>query len=325
MAEAGGMRGMNGTSGSASLGHPADPAHPAAEGTGRKARMLGIVLACCAAAVLLFAAVQWLTWPDVAGLAMRPPERTAFMDAFRARRRAAGEDTTVSWRWVEWDRISVHLKRAAVAAEDMEFFSHSGFSASEMEVALRDAFAGERFRGASTITQQLAKNLWLSPSRNPWRKVKEALLTKSLERHLDKRRILAIYLNVVEFGPGVYGAEAAARRYFGVSAAELTEHQAAMLAAGLPRPSTWHPGTSSAAYARYVSDIEARMERATFLWRVLGAQPAPLLPDTLVVDSLVIPDVDSIPIPDSVGPRPPPADTGGGAAAVRELQTPIRR
>jgi monofunctional biosynthetic peptidoglycan transglycosylase len=280
--------------------HP-EPAPPPAKWALRRGRTVAIVLLACVALVLLFALFQWLTWPDVKGLATRPPERTAFMDAYRARRRAAGEDTTVSWRWVAWDEISVHLKRAVVSAEDMEFFSHSGFSASEMEVALREAFAGERFRGASTITQQLAKNLWLSPSRNPWRKVKEALLTKSLERHLDKRRILTIYLNVVEFGPGVYGAEAAARRYFGISASVLTEHQAAMLAAGLPRPSTWHPGASSAAYARYVSDIEARMERATFLWRVLGGVPVPPpILDSLVVDSIVIPDVDSIVVPDSV-------------------------
>jgi monofunctional biosynthetic peptidoglycan transglycosylase len=204
---------------------------------------------------------------------------------------------------VEWDRISVHLKRAVVSAEDMEFFSHAGFSASEMEVALREALAGGRVRGASTITQQLAKNLWLSPSRNPWRKVKEALLTRSLERHLSKWRILAIYLNVVELGPGVYGAEAAAWRYFGIPAAELTEHQAAMLAASLPRPSSWHPGVSSSAYAEYVADIEARMGRAAFLWRALGAVP---LPEPPPLDSLVMPEVDSLVIPDSV-----PRDTTG--------------
>jgi monofunctional biosynthetic peptidoglycan transglycosylase len=269
----------------------------------RTGRILGITLAACAVVALLFVGVQWLTWPDVAGLATRPPERTAFMEDYRARRRAAGEDTTITWRWVEWDRISVHLKRAVVAAEDMEFFSHSGFSASEMEVALREALAGERVRGASTITQQLAKNLWLSPSRNPWRKVKEALLTRSLERHLSKWRILAIYLNVVELGPGVYGAEAAAWRYFGIPAAELTEHEAAMLAASLPRPSSWHPGVSSSAYAGYVADIAARMDRATFLWRALGAVP---LPEPPSLDSLVIPEVDSLVIPDSV-----PRDTTG--------------
>jgi monofunctional biosynthetic peptidoglycan transglycosylase len=202
----------------------------------------------------------------------------------------------------------VHLKRAAVAAEDMEFFSHTGFSASEMEAALREALAGERVRGASTITQQLAKNLWLSPSRNPWRKVKEALLTRSLERHLSKRRILAVYLNVVEFGPGVYGADAAARQYFGVPASDLTVHQAAMLAAALPRPSSWHPGASSSAYDRYIADIEARMERATFLWRAVGAEAVPEPPP---LDSLVIPDLDSLVFPDSMADSIP----GGSAPA----------
>ena len=133
--------------------------------------------------------------------------------------------------------------------------------------------------------------------------MKEALLTRSLERHLSKWRILAIYLNVVELGPGVYGAEAASWRYFGIPAAELTERQAAMLAASLPRPSSWHPGVSSSAYAGYVADIAARMDRATFLWRALGAVP---LPEPPSLDSLVIPEVDSLVIPDSV-----PRDTTG--------------
>jgi monofunctional biosynthetic peptidoglycan transglycosylase len=298
-------------------------------------RILGIALAALGGLILVFLLIQWIIWPDVGRLATADPENTAFIEAYRARRRAAGEDATVSWRWVEWDRISVHLKRAVVAAEDMEFFSHAGFSASEMEAAVRDALAGERFRGASTITQQLAKNLWLSPSRNPWRKVKEALLTRSLERHLSKRRILAIYLNVVEFGPGIYGAEAAARRYFGVSAADLTEHQAAMLAAGLPRPSTWHPGAAGPAYARYVADIERRMARATFLWRAVGAGPVPELPplDSLIpaIDSLAVPPADSVRIPDSLpdsagvrvsgSPRAPPR---GPAFAARASRAPWR-
>jgi monofunctional glycosyltransferase len=261
-----------------------------------------MVAAAVAGVTLLLAAIQWLTWPDVERLASEPPATTAFIDAWQERRAAAGEDTTVAWRWVPWDRISVHAKRAVVAAEDMEFFSHRGFSASELQVALREAMAGERFRGASTITQQLAKNLWLSPSRNPWRKVREALLTRSLEKHLTKRRILELYLNVVELGPGVYGVEAAARRYFDKPAAGLTEHEAAMLAASLPRPSTWHPGRSSSAYARYVAEIEDRMGRATFLWRAVGAdhpaEPAPVpTPDSLVIpspDSIAIPDLDTL-------------------------------
>jgi len=232
----------------------------------RRARTVVLaVLGIVALALATFGAVEWATWPDVAALARTQPESTAFIDAYRAGRRAAGEDDRVAWRWIGWDDISIHVKRAVVCGEDLEFFFHQGFSKAEMEVAFRQALAGERFRGASTITQQLAKNLWLSPSRNPWRKVKEALLTRSLERHLTKQRILHIYLNVVEFGPGVYGVAAAAERYFGKPAADLTEHEAAMLAASLPRPSTWHPGRSSSGYARYVTEIEGRMARAAFL------------------------------------------------------------
>jgi monofunctional biosynthetic peptidoglycan transglycosylase len=135
-----------------------------------------------------------------------------------------------------------------------------------MQNALEDALRDRDLpRGASTITQQLAKNLWLSPSRNPLRKGKEALLTWQLERALSKRRILELYLNVVEFGPGVYGAGAASRRYFGKAAAELDDNEAAQLAAGLPNPAAWHPGVSHPAYRRHVASIERRMSRAVFL------------------------------------------------------------
>jgi len=224
-----------------------------------------------------------VSWPDVAVLARTNPETTVFIERYRAQRRAAGQSDRVEWRWVPDQALSPHLKRAAVSAEDMEFFSHDGFSTSEIKVALREALeTKEAPRGASTITQQLAKNLWLSPLRTPIRKLKEMLLTRQLERNLSKRRILEIYLNVVEFGPGVYGAEAAARRYFGKSAASLTEHEAAQLAASLPRPSRWHPGVESSAYWGYVDEIESRMARATFLWRHVGG--APVVPE--VTDSL---------------------------------------
>jgi monofunctional biosynthetic peptidoglycan transglycosylase len=250
----------------------------------RRVRTLGwiIVLGVLAAAAAVVG-YQLLTWPDVAALARANPETTAFIERYRAQRRAAGQSDRVEWRWIPDQALSPHLKRAAVSAEDMEFFSHDGFSTSEIKLALREALeTKEAPRGASTITQQLAKNLWLSPSRNPIRKFKEVLLTRQLERKLAKRRILEIYLNVVEFGSGVYGAEAAAQRYFGKSAASLTEHEAAQLAASLPRPSRWHPGVESPAYWSYVEDIEERMARATFLWRhVGGAQAAPAVTDSL--------------------------------------------
>jgi monofunctional biosynthetic peptidoglycan transglycosylase len=150
-----------------------------------------------------------------------------------------------------------------VVAEDIDFFSHHGFATKEMRAALEKAWDEKELpRGASTITQQLAKNLWLSPSRNPWRKVKEAILTRQLERHLDKRRILELYLNVVELGPGIYGAEAAARHHFGVSAAQLTPAQAARLAAMLPRPRFYDRNRSSQYLAAYTERILGRMPSA---------------------------------------------------------------
>ena len=124
-------------------------------------------------------------------------------------------------------------------------------------------------RGASTITQQLAKNLWLTPSRNPLRKAREAILAWQIEQALSKRRILEIYLNVAEFGPGCYGVEAAARRYFGKAAADVGPAEAAQLAASLPNPRLWHPGSTSRAYQAHVMRIARRVERVSWLGRLL--------------------------------------------------------
>ena len=233
-------------------------------------RLLTGAAAALAAAGACFGLFQLLTWPEVAELAEENPETTAFIERTRKRARSQGHEAPVDRRWVPYERISPHLKVAVVAAEDIGFFSHEGFAVDEIKAAVRDRIEeGKKLRGASTISQQLVKNLWLSPSRNPWRKVKEALLTVQLERHLDKRRILEIYLNSVEFAPGVYGAEAAARRFYGRSAAELTTRQAAALAAGLPRPSSWHPGSESAAYQRRVERIHGRMGQAAWLYKVV--------------------------------------------------------
>ena len=204
-----------------------------------------------------------VSWPDVAALADHNPETTAFIE----RARSHGEE--IRWRWVAYDRISPELKKAVLVAEDFSFFSHHGFDTHEIKIAAHDAVKGKRVRGASTITQQLAKNLWLSPSRSPFRKIKEVILTRQLEHSLSKRRILGLYLNVVQFGPDIYGAEAAARRYFGIPASELDREQAARLAASLPRPATWHPGCGRRGYARSVSRIQARMEQADWLDRLL--------------------------------------------------------
>ncbi len=227
------------------------------------------------AGVALVAAALWIgwkvaTWPEVATLASENPQTTAFIERYQERRRAAGESDEVDWRWVPYDKVSPHLKRAVLVGEDIGFFDHEGFAVEEIKIAVREAVQeSKELRGASTITQQLAKNLWLSPSRNPLRKVEEAILTWQLERHLEKRRILELYLNVAELGRGIYGAEAAARHYFGKSAGGLGEAEAAQLAASLPRPSTWHPGSKSRGYRYRVDLIQKRMVKARFLWKVI--------------------------------------------------------
>ncbi|MGH7398951.1 MAG: monofunctional biosynthetic peptidoglycan transglycosylase [Candidatus Rokuibacteriota bacterium] len=229
-------------------------------------RLAGLVLL----AAGLWVGVEIWTWPAVGRLATERPPTTAFIERYRAQQRAAGRSDRVVRAWTPYAAISPALKRAVLVAEDIGFFSHRGFALDEMQDALGDALRDRELpRGASTITQQLAKNLWLSPSRSPLRKAREALLTWQLERALSKRRILELYLNVAEFGPGTYGAAAASRRYFGKSPADLDESEAAQLAAALPSPGAWHPGAGSAAYRRHVAAIERRMGRAAFLWKLI--------------------------------------------------------
>src|SRR5262245_13639545 len=215
-------------------------------------------------------AVEIWTWPSVGSLAVERPATTAFIERYRAEQRARGRPDRVAREWTPYAAISPAVKRAVLVAEDVNFFSHHGFALDEMQNALGDALRdGEIPRGASTITQQLAKNLWLSRSRNPLRKAKEAVLTWQLEHRLPKRRILELYLNVAEFGPGIYGVGAASQHYFGKAAADLDEGEAAQLAAVLPNPATWRPGATSPVYRRRVVAIERRMERAGFLWKLI--------------------------------------------------------
>lgn len=284
--------------------------------------MLGRVLRTLVWAIVLLASpafalvgYQVLTRPDAAPLAAKPPETTAFIERYRERQRDAGELDDVAWSWTPAASISPHLKRAVVVAEDIEFFSHNGFSTSEIRSAIREAIEHRTTpRGASTITQQLAKNLWLSPSRSPLRKIKEAMLTRDLEKHLSKDRILELYLNVVEFGTGVYGAEAAAQRYFGKSAARLTEHEAALLAAGLPRPSRWNPSADLPGYRSYVAEIEARMDKAAFLWQRIGEIPPP----RIELDTAALRDMNGITNPslgDSGNTSPSTSDSGASVVS----------
>ena len=223
------------------------------------------LLLALALAVILLLGYQWATWPDVAGLAQKPPETSAFIE--RHRRVAVGQPQR---SWVPYSAISNELKLAVLVAEDIGFFGHEGFAVDELRIAVRQSFEeGRKLRGASTVTQQLAKNLWLSASRSPWRKVKETLLTRQLERHLSKRRILELYLNFAQFGPDVFGAEAAAREFYGMPAARLDARHAAELAAGLSRPRSWNPTSDDPGYRRRVRLIRERMRQARWLRREL--------------------------------------------------------
>ncbi|MDH3637021.1 MAG: monofunctional biosynthetic peptidoglycan transglycosylase [Gammaproteobacteria bacterium] len=156
--------------------------------------------------------------------------------AFMVLARRASPQARVEHQWVDWDRIPPHLAAAVVAAEDQRFLMHNGFDLYAIRDVLEEARAGARLRGASTISQQVAKNLFLWPARSYVRKGLEAYFTVFIELCWTKRRILEVYLNIVEFGPGVFGAGAASKRYFGRPADRLTESQAALLAAVLPSP-----------------------------------------------------------------------------------------
>lgn len=175
--------------------------------------------------------------PDVSVLKQRNPKSSALMELRAEEYRQKGIRIARQQIWVSYEAISEHLKKAILLSEDAAFFSHKGVDMNELKEALKkDWETGSFKRGGSTITMQLAKNLYLNPSKNPLRKVKEIIIARQLEQALSKKRIFEIYLNVVEWGRNIYGAEAAARHYFGKSAASLDILEAATLAALLPSP-----------------------------------------------------------------------------------------
>jgi len=194
------------------------------------------------AAFLVFAALLamtllWLAWiaGHVAWYRYEPPRETAFMAQRMDEARAKNPNARFAYRWVPYAKISNNLKRAMIASEDAKFTEHGGFDWDGIEKALeKNRTKGRVVAGGSTITQQLAKNLFLSPQKSYWRKGEEAVVTLLLEAMLPKQRIFELYLNVIEWGNGVFGAEAAAQRYFGVSAGQLSAEQAARLAAMTP-------------------------------------------------------------------------------------------
>lgn len=185
------------------------------------------------------------------------------MDQRRSIIQGKNPDANLRHKWVEYERISNHLKRAIIAAEDAHFVDHEGFDWEGIQNAFdKNLKRGKIVAGGSTISQQLAKNLFLSNAKTPWRKGEEALITMMLERMMDKERIFEIYLNVIEWGDGVFGAEAAAKHYYGVSAANLNSAQAAKLAAMIPNPRYYDKNRNARGLARKTNIILRRMGEA---------------------------------------------------------------
>jgi monofunctional biosynthetic peptidoglycan transglycosylase len=226
----------------------------------RLARILAWLAVAAATAFLVIqlsflARVWW--WKD------HNPQSTAFMQARMEQLRARDPQAKLRHSWVPYERVATSLKRAVVVAEDAKFADHEGFDWEAIEKAReKNLKKGRIVAGGSTISQQLAKNLFLSGERSALRKGQEALITVMIEHVMDKRRILEIYLNVIEWGDGVFGAEAAARHYYGVAANALAPEQSARLAAMVPNPRFYDRNRNTAFLARHTQTILARMPQA---------------------------------------------------------------
>ena len=269
-----------------------------------------------AAAAVAFAVVAYvyLTLPDVRVLATTNPTTTAFMQLRQAEAEREGRKLRHRQQWVRYARISKNLQRAVLVAEDSRFFEHEGVDLEEIKKSIEiNMERGGAIRGASTITQQLAKNLYLSPSKDPLRKLKELIIARRLEAALPKARILEIYLNVIEWGDGIWGAEAAARTYFGVPASALSREQAALLAGAIINPRVLNP-------ARPNRRLLARQR--IVLGRMGGVEPPAPVPvpapaDEETTDELepsadpAVPPTEEVPPPPDAIPYTPvpvPAD-----------------
>ena len=201
------------------------------------------------------ATIWW--WRD------HPPRETAFMASRMSELREKNPKAEIRYRFVPYDRIATSLKRAMIAAEDSRFVEHEGFDWEGIQLAIeKNEKKGRIVAGGSTITQQLAKNLFLSPARSYVRKAEEAVITVMLEYILDKERIFELYLNVIEWGTGIFGAEAAAQRYFATTAARLSPEQAARLAAMAPNPRFYERNPGAPGLGRKIGIILARMPSA---------------------------------------------------------------
>jgi monofunctional biosynthetic peptidoglycan transglycosylase len=266
---------------------------------------------------LVFACYELLTipWLDIPRLRTVNPEETALMRQRRREAESEGKTLAIQHQWVPFRRIPRHVVNAVVVAEDGTFWEHGGFDWYEFQQSLKKNWENKRVvRGASTITQQLAKNLYLSTSRDPIRKIKEWLITWLLEAYLDKERILEIYLNVIEWGRGIFGIEAAARAYFHCSASALTPDQAMRLAAVIPSPLKHKPNENSRWLAFRRTIVQQRMMGRRY---VEVEEP----PDE-ESETQEQPEENTSSQP---SPEPSPADTGNVSEPIEPDSTDIQR
>ena len=266
-----------------------------------------VVLAAAGFAVVAYV---YLTLPDVRVLAKINPTTTAFME-LRAEE-AASEGRTVRHVhvWVPYSRISQNLKRAVLVAEDSAFWDHEGVDVEQLQESIRVNWEqGRAVRGASTITQQLAKNLYLSPSRNPLRKLRELIIARRLEAALPKSRIFEIYLNVIEWGDGIWGAEAASRAYFRTPASSLSREQAALLAGAIINPRALNPARPTRRLVNRQRIVLSRMGEVTppAPVPVLASAPEVVEEGVPVAEPLPSPNLDELPPADDLPVEPVPA------------------
>jgi monofunctional glycosyltransferase len=278
-------------------------------------RYVGRTLLAIPAIVFGFVVYLYLTLPDVRPLRDTNPATTAFIELRAQEARARGAEPRREQRWVELRRIAPNLRRAVIEAEDGAFWQHDGIDLRQIRESLQiNLERGDFARGASTITQQLAKNLYLSPDKTFLRKARELMIARRLEAELSKERILEIYLNVIEWGDGIYGAEAAARRYFGKPASQLGVEEAALLAGAIINPRALNPANPT---RRLVSrqQVVMRLMRGRRPPAVAPAvvegegPPAQPLPAVAPLAPLEVP----VALPGQV--LPPPRLPGGGAPA----------
>jgi monofunctional biosynthetic peptidoglycan transglycosylase len=268
---------------------------------------------------------EWITFPDVAKLAKERPSTTAFMEQRKAKLRSEGKSDDLEWKWVSYGRIAPSLRRAVLVAEDDAFYEHEGVDVEAMKDAFERNWKSGKIRaGGSTITQQLAKNLYLSPSRNPVRKIREYFIARSLEKHLTKKRILEIYLNVVELGERVYGAEAGARHYFGKSAASLSASQSALLAGCLPNPRVMNPGNPNKRLRYRQRMILSRMKRWGYLFerQVLAEKKPEADTTTAAIDTAATAPVTDTDLPPADATTTSEETTSDPAAPAPEEEPP---